>query len=145
MTVAHAAVELSMLQTPLRYAWDLQKYQFNKPGQAASPNDAWKLDKDKADIAIKSDFFWAYNFMLIVMCSVVLRVNYWMMGCTCHSADDYKEFVASNVEILSYQRFFRHLLGCVMCGHRAPEVVSGEHEELIESLWDSSLSFLTTD
>ena len=67
-SVSIAAVELCPLETPLRAAWSLEKFNFYRNGLPNDrPGDEHRLDSSALDSTLTSNYFWCYCFMVSML------------------------------------------------------------------------------
>lgn len=139
-SISHAVCELIALETPLRFAWDLNKFTFNNPRPAPNNNDPERLDIGCVDSAIRSPLFWAYTFMVSTIAEVVNHMTYWLMACPCHPSCSSIGATLGRAGVSSEGS--RQTSACPMAGRRAPEVASGEMNRICDELWGMSSSRL---
>ena len=83
--VAECLEQLHILAGALRSHWDIKKFCFADIESIKNAN-VQKVFK-KADVAIRSPFFWSYCEMLRVLLGLVRGMSLSQANCQCHEAD----------------------------------------------------------
>ena len=139
-SITDAAAQLCPLETILRYAWSLDKFNFYKNGVPMNlPHNEYRVDSSAVDTTIGSDFFWCYTFMVSLMAGIIHHLMFWVMGCPCHrSSKDYHD-LARQARASSCSGSGSAMdvhKACPMAGRRAAEIAAGEFSKMLDEMWN---------
>ena len=150
-SIAEASLVFLPLETPLRAAWDIDKFNFHKPvlandQQGDGNNDGARVDASELDSSITSTFFWAYTFMVTVLCQIINHCMYWVMGCPCHQRQaEFRDIAKSILQMTDATTVLSALHSCPMSGRRVPEVCAGELAGVFSEMWHVCCALLRMD
>ena len=148
-TIAEAVTAVLHVETPLRYAWSLRNYNHGraKPPPPTEKDAQYRINMENVDTAIRSDKFWAYTFMTSLLVDVVNHMQHWVMSSPFkHDSEVFRELTrASRQAHLQSEEYIAAVAGDPMSGRLAPEVATGTLHDIMNSLWDVSLSALLMD
>ena len=133
-----AIKQVLSLEHPLRYHWNVTRFNHDKPVKSRQATDAdadvttrkarWKLDPSKLDDAINSLFFWAYAHMMCIVATTIEHITNWVESCPCHGKSAYDS-------IRQAYRTLHFPLSCPLSGRRLPELAAGELWPIAAELW----------
>ena len=145
---------LMPLQKYLQVSWDPDK--FNALGERGVEEDAAaEAARGQADVnalthAIRSNMFWSYGSLILMLNSVSTRFASWAEGCACHpfgaKIKSKKATPDVNIDALAALDCCRKELGlpassdgraflpCPLAGLRASELASGGVEQLVSDM-----------
>lgn len=130
-SIAEAVTMLLPLETALRYAWDIERFNYGRStNDLPQPpaEESCRMDLGLLNDAITGEFFWAYTFMVYSLVDTVSHSTHWVMGCPCHSS-------RAAVGNATARAALPQGRSCPMAGRRAPEVASGELLSILRETW----------
>lgn len=129
-SIIHAVGQLLVISPALRAGWNLQQYAHNRQ---AHERDDWahSVKVEVVDSSIRSNFWWAYAYMVDCLGECIELMAKSGEGCMCHPKDP--EFQSVERHKPKERRAHRRP-SCPMRTMNAPAFAAGEWLDILNSL-----------
>ena len=134
-SASQAALELQPLMVPLRFAWELEKWNLSGKLPQPTPETKWRTDSIHLDETIRSDLFWATLQLACRLAEIIEGMVVFVSSCPCHVCkSSFHDFVVEYKEVLEAKGCKLKQHNCPMNGRVVPEIVAGEFDVHVQDL-----------